>query len=67
MMIVTKEEFLLAAFSLRIHEIFRLHNMCADGLHPELLQTIWNKAVVEKKTVRMWRNNTSQLLEIEFI
>lgn len=41
MMLVTKDEYLLAAFSLRMQELFRLHGVCPHQLHPDLLKLMW--------------------------
>lgn len=51
MMLVTKEEFLLAAFSMRIQEILRLHGICQKTLHPDLLKFLWKKVAVEKSLI----------------
>lgn len=67
MMLVTKEEFLLAAFSLRIQEVFRLHGVCPLHLHPDLLKQMWDKATVENKTIVLAKTSNSAYLKIAVI
>ena len=51
MMLVTKEEFLMAAFSLRVQEICRAHNICFASLNPKIVPTLWMRMAAEKKLI----------------
>ncbi len=51
MMIVTKQDFLMAAFSLRVQEICRAHNICFLGLNPNIIPILWKRISEEKKII----------------
>lgn len=55
MIIATSEEYLLAQFTLRMQEVLRLHGICTEKLHPELLKVLWKNTRDRKKIIAIKR------------